>query len=346
LLVEKEKLGRTKVCGGCLNANGIRILREAGLGTVLDSLDSPSLKEMQLCVGGTSAQIPIGGGLAISRAKFDQALTERATSAGATFSPETVAQSATSEIDGVIVKLKRGRDLYSCHAKVVVSAEGLHGSFLQRVTGGGALVAQNSLIGAGANLKLSQSSYRLGTVYMVVEKEGYLGIVQTAEKQLTLAAALNVSHLKRNGGVTGSVKALFNKAAFPDIHGWEKLQWKGTVSLTREAKNISDGRVFAIGDAASYIEPFSGEGMTWALYSVEALLPILKGAILKWEPDYTAQWQCRYREVIRPMQARAKVVSSLIRKPLLCKTALCIVRAFPGLATPFTSPKMGATRCG
>ena len=48
---------------------------------------------------------------------------------------------------------------------------------------------------------------------------------------------------------------------------WRGRQWRGTPPLTRRAPSLAAERVFVLGDAAGYVEPFTGEGMAWALAS-------------------------------------------------------------------------------
>jgi 2-polyprenyl-6-methoxyphenol hydroxylase-like FAD-dependent oxidoreductase len=47
--------------------------------------------------------------------------------------------------------------------------------------------------------------------------------------------------------------------------------------MTHESLTLARNRVFLLGDSAGYVEPFTGEGMSWALAGSEALSNITQG---------------------------------------------------------------------
>ena len=60
---------------------------------------------------------------------------------------------------------------------------------------------------------------------------------------------------------------------------------RGTASLTRQTRPIAGERFFVLGDATGYIEPFTGEGMAWAMVSGQAIAPLVRQGIKYWEPS-------------------------------------------------------------
>ena len=52
-------------------------------------------------------------------------------------------------------------------------------------------------------------------------------------------------------------------------------------------------RLFLLGDAAGYVEPFTGEGIAWALASGRAIAPLALRAIERWEPRLAGEWERR-----------------------------------------------------
>ena len=58
--------------------------------------------------------------------------------------------------------------------------------------------------------------------------------------------------------------------AAPDVGN---ARFTATPTLTRRRRTIQRGRLFILGDAAGYIEPFTGEGIAWALASAAAIVP-------------------------------------------------------------------------
>jgi flavin-dependent dehydrogenase len=76
-------------------------------------------------------------------------------------------------------------------------------------------------------------------------------------------------------------------------------KWQGTNLLTRQRAKISGRRLFVIGDACGYAEPFTGEGMYWALRSGMDVSPLALEGIDKWIPELEERWT--------KMQARTKI---------------------------------------
>ena len=78
------------------------------------------------------------------------------------------------------------------------------------------------------------------------------------------------------------------------------------------------GRLVAlVGDAAGYVEPFSGEGMSWALESASVLAEVLAderpGA---WTPDtYRRAW----RDRIGRRQRWCRGLALALGRPHLCR---------------------------
>ena len=53
----------------------------------------------------------------------------------------------------------------------------------------------------------------------------------------------------------------------------------------RQTNRLSAQRVFLLGDAAGYAEPFTGEGIGWALSSAVAITPVVTGNLDRWNTE-------------------------------------------------------------
>ena len=62
------------------------------------------------------------------------------------------------------------------------------------------------------------------------------------------------------------------------------MGWKGTPELTRRPVRLGAERLFAVGDAGGYVEPFTGEGVLWALSGARALAPLVARVAERWDP--------------------------------------------------------------
>ncbi len=77
--------------------------------------------------------------------------------------------------------------------------------------------------------------------------------------------------------------------------GCEDAQWTGTPALTRESQQWSAHRLFLVGDAAGYVEPFTGEGMSWALAGAVEASRLADAGIKQWRDDLALKWHSIWR---------------------------------------------------
>lgn len=79
----------------------------------------------------------------------------------------------------------------------------------------------------------------------------------------------------------------------------------------------AEGRVFVLGDAAGYLEPFTGEGMSWAFASAERAHPFVMQAI---EGRYAeGAWSTAQRRGGMKLLCRAS--AALLRRPGMLRLA-------------------------
>ena len=100
---------------------------------------------------------------------------------------------------------------------------------------------------------------------MAVGKGGYVGLVRVEDGGLNAAAAFERRFLRVCGGPAGAASRILSGSGFPAVSAFGEAEWRGTVALTRTTRPVAADRVFLIGDATGYVEPFTGEGMAWAL---------------------------------------------------------------------------------
>src|SRR5207248_1796003 len=116
--------------------------------------------------------------------------------------------------------------------------------------------------------------------------------------------------------------AVLSEVGWPRIAGLAELPWKGTPALTRRAKRLGGERWFAVGDAAGYVEPFTGEGMAWAIMSAASLAPIAARAVRRWDAALVREWEFTHRRLIGSRQRTCRVVSRVLRSPALTTLAV------------------------
>jgi flavin-dependent dehydrogenase len=325
LLVDKAHFPRSKVCGCCLNTGAVRTLQRLGLGHVL--ANGVPLRAVNLAAGRRSAQVTLPGGLALSREAFDAALVTEAVKAGAEFRAGVTAKVAECGRDAREV-LVNGEIV---HAQVVVVASGLAGNETAPEAG--------SRIGAGASVPTDTVPpfFAPGTIFMATARGGYVGLVRVEDGRLDVAAAFDVGFLKSHGGPGPAAEAVLDEVGWPRVPDLAEMPWKGTPALTRRATALAGARWFAVGDAAGYVEPFTGEGMAWALVSAAALAPIAARAAQKWDDALPGEWEHTYRRALGRRQRTCRVVSRVLRSPVLTALAVGALSVCPPLARPLVS---------
>ncbi len=89
-------------------------------------------------------------------------------------------------------------------------------------------------------------------------------------------------------------------------------------------------RWLSIGDSTGYVEPFTGEGMSWALADAEAALPLVKGALDRgWSESVARNWSISMRKTHLRNQRRCRWLASQLRRPYRAEWMLRACNAFP-----------------
>ena len=308
LMVDKATFPRAKVCGCCLNGAAVATLERLGLGHVLTG--AVPLDRVTVAAGTRSARVRLPRGVALSRDAFDSRLIAAAVDAGVEFRPGVMMKAGDSQ------------------ARVTVVASGL--------TGGDATPEPQSRVGAGVLVPADRTPvfYEPGTVYMATARGGYVGLVRVEDGRLDVAAAFDASFLKHEGGPGPAAEVVLSEVGWPVPAGLAEMPWRGTPALTRRPTRLAGRGVFVVGDAAGYVEPFTGEGMAWAVMSAAALAPIADRAARRWDDWCAREWEAAHARVVARRQRVCRVVVRVLRSPRLTGLAVRALNVFPAFARP------------
>ena len=365
-LLEKEPWPRNKVCGCCLNGRGVRILREAGVLEYLPDSERVILGKMELRVLWGKARFNLPEGLVMTRPAMDGALVSWAIGCGVSFFPQTrgkplVAgknfsemgengrqQTATSEIplqefststDGATTKeIPIGWESPSkkgiLRSKVAVGSWGLVGPGGDQDAFWGQDVSPKSRIGAGTTLPAAASVLpEPGKLWMIAGVGGYVGLVRFANGTIDAAAALDAGYVRLSGGLAQATSRIVEKTDPGLAHACAKASWKGTPPLTRTSRTPGAHRFFLLGDAVGYVEPFTGEGMTWALAGARALASLLPRAVEDWNDNMVGEWARLHQKSVGSRSGLCRAFSKILRYPVLCAGLTGLAGFCPPLAT-------------
>jgi flavin-dependent dehydrogenase len=354
ILVDRDHMPRGKVCGCCLSPAAVGELERLeslapdAWGDV--AATAIPLVAVRLAAGGRRARIPLAGGVVLSREALDTALVAAAVAAGTTWLPGATVVAVTdpaasaaagraTSAGGVTVSLRmRGDDSrgsrgggFTLRGHTVILAAGLSDSVRVAVGGGRAERPQRirsivSRLGIGvvmtaadiAGWRPAIADLPPGELLMAVGREGYCGIVRLEDGRFDLAAAIDRAAVGRTGRPADAVDAILSAAGGEAALGPPPdMPWRATPPLTHTAPLVAGPgrRIFRGGDAAGYVEPFTGEGIGWALAAgrlvAEALLGTTSPAAA------AALFERTHAAHFGPRHARCRLVARSLRMPFV-----------------------------
>src|ERR1043166_6675045 len=268
VIVEREKFPREKVCGDCLNPACWPVLRRLELSERARALPHAKLEDVQfIAINGRRVivDLPVGdeGEISIKRSIFDDLVLTRAHELGADVREQSIV-TALSPIWGGNWKIDIVRETFG--ARFLVGADGRN-STIARLRN---LLPrpERERVALQAHIPLPRNFGN--RVVLQLLPEGYSGQAPVNESELNLCLV----------GRPPTISALRHWAE--QHFGLEADQsWRTITPLTRAPIPVAHANLFFIGDAARGVEPFTGEGIFYALRSGElaadALVKIARG---------------------------------------------------------------------
>lgn len=337
LLVDKSVFPRSKVCGCCLSRVALNALDEAGLSDAITETNGLAFHTLKLCAASRITRLSIPQGLVLSRSTLDNMLIEQAMHAGVKFVSNVEAHPGVLEQDRRVVHLRHADHEETLRASVVVLATGLVGAAKTTGAESSALkrrITRHSPIGVGTILSFDHG-YETGVIHMAVARGGYVGLVVLEDGRLNVAAAFDPRYTRSAGGITNLASVILQQAGYSVPHELAQATWTGTPRLTSRPGVTAIERLMLIGDAAGYVEPFTGEGMTWAILSGAAVAPIVLQHLEKSSPSpaqLAKRWIARHHTLLGKRQRTCHAITRLLRHPMLTRVSMNLINHHQGLA--------------
>ncbi len=334
VLLDRKSFPRRKVCGGCLAPAAIRALHQAAAQQVLARASAAPLQRLWLRVPGGELRLPIPPAAAVDRQALDDQLLRLARAAGVLWCPETTGRVGSLTDKGRTVHWRSvsGESGHTL-AQLVVVACGLH------VQGAGIASPEfhirpkeHSLVGAGLVQQIAAPEIvPPGQVLMAVGEEGYAGLVATARGQLNAAAAITPRALRHHGDLAAAVCRVFRRCGL-ELPQLAQLRWQGTPRLSHRVEPAARGRVFLVGDALEYVEPFTGQGIAAAYRQGLALWQAIQSAGGSWSPALERLWNARSKRLGRWQRFSTGLLVALLRRGPLVRRSVAVLNLCPAVA--------------
>ena len=334
LLIDQADFPRKKVCGGCFSSRALHELKLAGLENLTAKLGAKPIHSLLLASGRHSAKIQLPQGASLSRKQFDFALIQAAQAAGAVFFSKTRGVLKKNSGTGAQIQIFQNGNEYEVRAKTVFISDGLMGDSLKNFPAHLSRASTGSLIGISAVLNKNSVAVQEGTVFMACGRAGYAGLVMQEDGKIETAAAVQPSFLKAAGTPCACVEKILAQAGFPETLLDFNTDWQGTPPLLRRRNHLAGPRFFILGDASGYIEPFTGEGIYWALLQARKLVSLLEPHHFEWNETLGREWQRLHSQIMNRRRRICRLVTLILKSPFLCGSLICLLNYFPQLAAP------------
>ena len=333
LLIDAKTFPRRKACGGCLNKISVGLVETLLPPAIADKLWAESIALKKFCVYHHQRDFPAeldDGGFAVDRSQLDHSLVRQAERLGVRFLSPATAKLADSYPEGRYVDVVADHMKETFEAKTVVIASGLGNRVANGYPQFQQTIAPNSRVGVEAIFEAFPDDYRAGVLSMAIGDSGYVGLTHIGNQRLHVAAAVDRWALQKLGP-QATVDSLMRQSGAPMLTQTD-VTWKGTPPLTAFVDSTADDRVFLVGDAAGYVEPFTGEGVRWALQCGVGVAPFINSAVQQWNPKIAKDYRHWYRQTIHSQQKLCRHLSAGLKQPVLRWAAHQALRLRPSLA--------------
>jgi menaquinone-9 beta-reductase len=332
-VIERAQFPRTKVCGEYLNAGAVDALDRLGVGDAVRAVSAP-LRGVRLVPDGAPAvTLPFRReALACARAALDAVLLDAAVAAGAVLEHGRVEFTLIDDgaCEGVVVRAEDGA-LIERPASYTVGADGI-GSFIARKSGltkpvrPGARYAVGGHYAGFGDLDQHVEMYVGGGAYFAINPLGRdtanVMVVVPRDRLAQWSADVDA-------GIHGAAAELGRGVR--SFEGVTRIGPRVSIGpLAHDTSSAQDGDVILVGDAAGFLDPFTGQGVFLALTGAEraarALAAELRGtrdgAAIR---DY-ARWRAKDVAWRRRLSA---TVAALVDIPVLARRAADGLARFP-----------------
>jgi flavin-dependent dehydrogenase len=335
LLLEKDRFPRQKVCGEFVSPESLGLLHgllKEGLlkdGQLRNSVlkdagqngdgfrSAPQILSSRIFLDNKSLTLPVSPpAQSIPRFDLDPALFHAAQNSGVNVQ-EGVAVSEVKRND--LFHVVAGEKTYT--ARAVINATGRWSKLTQFEVAG-----KDKWLGLKAHFTESSPPQSVDLYFF---SGGYCGVTPVSARSVNACAMVR-------SDVAHTLEEVFAKEPrlWQRSRAWQPLFPTVTTSplYFREPETVCDGMLLA-GDAAGFIDPFAGDGISLALQSgtlaAESIVPFLRGSCSVEQAQ--RQYQAAYRKRFTPAFRNAARLRAALAAPKWVRSAAWAFAAVPGV---------------
>ena len=328
VLLDKATFPRHKACSEYVNPGAVEALRRLGLEEAVLAAGPHRMEAMRThAPGGRSFLTDYAGldggrvALGLSRYRLDHLLLQRAEAAGATVCQGVHVRGVLRE-DGRVVGVEAtlGDGRAAIRAPLVVGADGRH-SVVTRSLGLGVAQRWPRRTGLVAHYRAVTGLDRHGEMH--VARHGYAGLAPLEDGLTNVAFVADAASVADR---SGSLASFFEEglarisAVAAKLTDAERVGGiRGVGPMAYRARRVTGDGFLLAGDAASFLDPFTGDGIYEALRAAELAAPVASAALRAGDVSgrALAPYAAARRRVFTNKRAVCWIVQGFIHAPVL-----------------------------
>lgn len=288
LLLDKARFPRHKACSEYVNAGGVAVLEELGMLDDAMAAGAHRLTEMRIhspAGGQFTARFdrasPGRHAIGLSRYRLDAMLLDAARAAGVTVMERTHARNVWLQPGApVTVEVSSGGTSTTLRAPLIVGADGHH-SCVTRSLELDQTRRWPRRVGLVGHYQQVSGNNHGGDMY--VTSDGYAGLAPLEDGITNIAVVVPEARVQDR---SGSIEDLFDQrlAAIPELSrrldGATRLgNLRGVGRLGHWVRQPTGDGYLLVGDAAAFLDPFTGDGIYEALRGAQLAAPVISRAL-------------------------------------------------------------------
>ena len=337
-LVEKDKFPRHKLCGEFVSPEALPHFQKLGVLDEMLAIDGDNIRETVFySARGRSVTVPSGwfengkvGALGISRAEMDLKLLNKAKESGVEVLEETGVSKLIfdgTRVRGAHLKNHDGEE-FTVQADLVIDATGRARVLSRQIERKNhAPKPKTKFVAFKTHLKNTRIARGVCEIYLF--HGGYGGLSWVEDGVTNCCFIIRADVVREHGSDPQEIWRnvfLKNRRAFETMSEAEPVfDWIAvSIDIFGEKDLIPAPHLISVGDAAAFIDPFTGSGMLMALESSELLAGCLAATPFSFA-EISQNYEALYHKKFQRRLALCKWMRPASFTPYLAEAVICVL---------------------